>query len=227
MKKLIVAVLAAVLIGSVFRTYQVQYLLHANQVVILEPYMALDVEIPEMGISIHKPFDHKYGHGSGVLIGHRGYILTAGHMVKNSSLFFVKFKDGFKCKAVFVALDHKSDLALLKIYAEKDVRFNGVNYLGLTPMVGDSVYHIGNPIDMKYILTTGIVSSVTDYTISTTVINPGSSGGALFNREGQLIGICSALKTMSPFPAWSGHSLFVTVNDIKRFLGMWREVING
>jgi len=201
--------------------YQLLYLLHRDDVVLLEPYMSIHMDTI-FGQRIDLPFDHVYGHGSGVLIGSEGYILTAGHMVNNSRLMHVKTHSGREYKATFVGRYSKGDLALLKIVNTKDEGFNGVNCLGWKVMIGDQVFHIGNPMNISWIFTEGRVSQMTGrYTLSTTVVNPGSSGGALYNRYGFLIGICSALQTPSIFPAFAGHSIFVDVDGIKDFLAGW------
>ncbi len=218
MRKIIIS-LGLLLTAAFCIPYQIMYKLHVNQVVRIEPYMKLDFDMPML--KIHLPFGHKYGHGSGVLIGSQGLVLTARHMTNDSSLFYIQTREGKGYKAVLVAKDARSDLALLRIIKTTDT-FSGVSFFGHTPFVGDSVFHIGNPIDLHWFFAVGRVSEINGkYTVSDNVVNPGSSGGPLYNRQGQLIGICSALATLSPFPAWAGHSLFVPIKDIKRFLDMW------
>ncbi len=222
MKKGIVAALL-ILVALFTLPYCMLYLYHADEVVRLEPYNSPVISF--FGIQLQLPFNHVYGHGSGVLIGSRGYILTAGHMVNDSRLLFVRMRDGKTYKAVFVARYSKADLALLKIVGTKRL-FYGVRWIGWKPQVGDEVFHIGNPMSFQWIFTDGRVSEIKDpYTVTTTVVNPGSSGGALYNRHGFLIGICSALVTLSPYPAFAGHSLFVNERSIKDFLAGWEGVL--
>ncbi len=205
--------------------YQLMYLMHADEVVMLEPYEKIEMDTIFSG-HISLPFNHVYGHGSGVLIGHKGLILTAGHMVNGSRFMFVKFKSGKTGQAVFVGRYSKGDLALLKLINTKGERYPGVDMFGWTSLIGDQVWHIGNPISLRWIFTEGRVSQKFDeYTLSTTVVNPGSSGGALYNRQGFLIGICSALMTPSPFAAFAGHSVFVNVKSMRDFLAGWEGAI--
>ncbi len=227
MKKFIVLITLFVVLFTLI-PYQLMYLLHADEVVMLEPYEKIEMDTIFSG-HLSLPFNHVYGHGSGVLIGHRGLILTAGHMVNSSRLMFVKFKSGFTGRAVFVARYSKGDLALLRMIPPSPGFYGyypGVDMFGWTSLIGDQVWHIGNPISLRWIFTEGRVSQrIDEYTLSTTVVNPGSSGGALYNRQGFLIGICSALMTPSPFAAFAGHSLFVNVKSMRDFLAGWEGSI--
>ena len=215
MKKGIVAAIL-VLISLFTLPYCMLYLYHADEVVRLEPYTSPVIGF--LGLRMQLPFNHVYGHGSGVLIGNKGYILTAGHMVNSSRLLFVSLRNGKTYKAVFVGRYAKTDLALLKIVNTKD-EFYGIKFIGWKPQIGDEVFHIGNPMDIAWIFTDGRVSELKDpFTTTTTVVNPGSSGGALYNRHGFLIGICRAsLKPIPPFRLLRDIRFLLTKVVLKTF----------
>jgi len=142
--------------------------------------------------------------GSGVIIDHRGYILTNAHVIDKASKIFVALSEKRKeLEATLVGQDNRLDLAVLKIAK------NG-NYPFLKPghsddlMLGETVIAIGNPLGLGHSITTGIISStqrriqvaenLTSIFIQTdALINPGNSGGPLININGELIGINTAI----------------------------------
>ena len=146
-------------------------------------------------------------YGSGVAISHDGYIVTADHLFKNinSPKIIVYDSKGEYYKAAFIGGDLKSDIAVIKI-EKTDLTFS--NLTSVDTNVGDKVYSISCPMDksLSMSVTSGIVSGV-DRRFKTengtkslkciqtdAPINPGSSGGGLFNSYGDLIGInCSKI----------------------------------
>ena len=141
------------------------------------------------------------GLGSGVIVTEDGYILTNGHLVDGSKQVEVTLQDGREFNAKVIGLDSKSDVAVLKIEAQR---------LPTVPLaeshnvqVGDSVLAFGYPFGVGQTVTHGIVSAtdrdgvgIEDYEsfIQTDApINPGNSGGALVDVTGQLIGINTAI----------------------------------
>jgi serine protease Do len=142
--------------------------------------------------------------GSGFLLDQRGYIITNAHVVADALEIIVVLSDDTKYEARPIALDRTSDLALLKIEAEKS--FPTVT-LGRSDdlMIGETVLAIGNPFGYQHTLTDGIISAVhRDMAIEDRVfpsliqisapINPGNSGGALLNINGEVIGINTAIR---------------------------------
>lgn len=141
------------------------------------------------------------GSGSGVIVTEDGYIVTNNHVIQGASKARVYLQDGTEYAASIVGADVRTDIAVLKIEAT-----------GLTPavigsskdaVIGERVYAIGNPLG---VLTTsvsdGIISGL-DRTITiddqsmtlmqtNAAVNPGNSGGGLFNSSGKLIGIVNA-----------------------------------
>ncbi len=146
--------------------------------------------------------------GSGVIVDSEGYIITNDHVVAGSDEIFVKLYDNTEMQARIIGTDPKTDLALLKIDAKDklpSVEFVNSNQL----RVGDVVIAIGNPFGFGGTVTTGIISSkgrdlgidqdelVDDFLQTDAAINTGNSGGPLFNIEGKVIGLNTALPEIS------------------------------
>ncbi len=149
------------------------------------------------------------GVGSGVVLHGDGFVATAGHVVEQAWEIIVEFKNGERQVADVVTLSRSEDLALLKV-AEMPAGTYVPELGGSSELVvGEPVFCIGAPLGLKHTLTTGIVSAIrTEFghelaflpknVIQTdAAINQGNSGGALFNRSGQVIGIASFLASTS------------------------------
>ncbi len=142
----------------------------------------------------------KLGDGSGIIISADGYIATNSHVIddsKNTGVL-VTLSDGSQYLAAIVGVDPKTDLAVLKIDAEKLTPAEFSDSDGI--FVGQEVYAIGNPggANFSNSLTRGTVSAL-NRTLSTNgyvryiqtdaAINPGNSGGPLINEDGRVIGM--------------------------------------
>ena len=139
--------------------------------------------------------------GSGFVIDPSGIIVTNNHVIADADEIEVNFSDGSKLKAEVIGKDAKTDIALLKVKSDKP--------LTAVPMgdsnkirVGDWVMAIGNPFGLGGTVTVGIVSArnrdinsgpYDDFIQTDAAINRGNSGGPLFNMEGQVIGINTAI----------------------------------
>lgn len=139
--------------------------------------------------------------GSGVIVdATRGLVLTNNHVIENADEVQVTLADGRTVKAQFVGSDPDTDIALMRIQADR---------LTAIPMadsdrlqVGDFVVAIGNPFGVGQTVTSGIVSAVgrnnlpgagfQNFIQTDASINPGNSGGALVNLDGELVGINTA-----------------------------------
>jgi serine protease Do len=152
---------------------------------------------PQGGVPTH-------GIGSGFIISPDGTILTNAHVVQNASEVTVKLTDRREFKATVVGVDAQTDIAVLKIDAENlpSVKLGDPKNLD----VGEWVVAIGSPYGFENSVTSGIVSaksrSLPDGTyvpfIQTDVaVNPGNSGGPLFNLEGEVVGINSQIYSRS------------------------------
>ncbi|HET7548403.1 MAG TPA: DegQ family serine endoprotease [Usitatibacter sp.] len=140
------------------------------------------------------------GEGSGFIVSHDGYILTNAHVVDHANLVNVKLTDRREFKAKVVGVDKDSDIALIKIDAKNLPTVKLGN--SRDTKVGEWVVAIGSPYGFENSVTAGIVSaksrSLPDATyvpfIQTDVaVNPGNSGGPLFNLAGEVIGINSQI----------------------------------
>ncbi|MFT4257673.1 MAG: Do family serine endopeptidase [Pseudoxanthomonas sp.] len=139
--------------------------------------------------------------GSGVIIdAQNGYVLTNHHVVENADGVSVTLGDGRTVKAEFIGSDPDTDVALIRIPADKLTAIPLANSDAL--QVGDFVVAVGNPYGLGQTVTSGIVSAVgrsgipvagyQNYIQTDASINPGNSGGALVNLRGELVGINSA-----------------------------------
>jgi serine protease DegQ len=139
--------------------------------------------------------------GSGVIIdAAKGYVLTNHHVIENADDVQVTLADGRSVKAEFLGSDADTDIALIRIPADKltEIRLGNSDQL----RVGDFVVAIGNPFGFSQTVTSGIVSAVgrsgirglgyQNFIQTDASINPGNSGGALVNLQGQLVGINTA-----------------------------------
>lgn len=142
------------------------------------------------------------GLGSGVIIdAAKGYVVTNNHVIDNADKIIVKLTDGREIEATKLGADAQSDIALLKIDAEKLVDLKIADSDNLR--VGDFVVAIGNPFGLNQTVTSGIVSALgrsglniggyEDFIQTDAAINRGNSGGALVNLHGELIGINTAI----------------------------------
>ena len=129
--------------------------------------------------------------GSGVVLSSDGLIATNFHMIENASTAQFLFNDGsiYQGKTTVVGLDPEADIALLKI-SKTGLKAASIS---TSYAIGDAVTAIGSPDGNRNKETTGVINGFDQDIISTSaVISHGSSGGGLFNSNGQLIGMTSA-----------------------------------
>ncbi|MDK1384836.1 DegQ family serine endoprotease [Sinorhizobium sp. 8-89] len=140
--------------------------------------------------------------GSGVIVdADKGFILTNHHVVANAGEVVVTLKDRRRFPAELVGSDEATDIALLKIEADKLKALPLGDSSALR--VGDSVVAIGNPFGLGQTVTSGIVSALgrgginvegyEDFIQTDASINPGNSGGALVTADGLLVGVNTAI----------------------------------
>jgi Do/DeqQ family serine protease len=148
------------------------------------------------------------GLGSGVIVSPDGYILTNNHVVEGADELKVLLSDDREFTAKVIGADPKTDVAVVKIEADKLPVITLADSDKLR--VGDVVFAVGNPLDVGQTVTMGIVSAKNrnvkileevggyeDYIQTDAAINMGNSGGALVDARGRLIGINSAIMTTS------------------------------
>lgn len=143
--------------------------------------------------------------GSGVIISEDGYIITNNHVVEKSEDIRITLYDKRSFKGKVVGSDPKTDIAIVKISAQRlpYVRWGDSDRL----KVGEFVLAIGNPYGLSHTVTMGIISAVgranvgiadyEDFIQTDAAINPGNSGGPLVNINGELIGINTAIFSRS------------------------------
>jgi len=139
--------------------------------------------------------------GSGFVIKDNGTVITNNHVIQNAEGIVVKFTDGKEYEAKLIGTDPVSDIAVLKIQSNK--KFPAVKFADSdNAKVGDWVLAIGNPFGLGGTVTQGIISAINrdinmgryDNFIQTDAsINQGNSGGPLFNMDGEVLGINTAI----------------------------------
>jgi putative serine protease PepD len=142
--------------------------------------------------------------GSGVIVNEQGQILTALHVVRNATAIRVTFADGTESAAEVVGADPEHDIAVLEAEVGPEVIVPAV--LGGGVRVGDEAFPVGSPFGFVSSITAGVVSGLNrsiarqdgsgelDGLIQfDAAVNPGSSGGPLLDRDGQVVGIVTAL----------------------------------
>ncbi|NND05103.1 MAG: PDZ domain-containing protein [Saprospiraceae bacterium] len=163
------------------------------------------------------------GKGSGVIISDNGHIVTNNHVIEFADQFEVTLYDDRKYKAVLIGSDPRTDLAVLKIEAEglPFLRFGNSEEVA----VGEWVLAVGNPFDLTSTVTAGIVSAkgrhkilkrmdaIEDFIQTDAVVNPGNSGGALVAKDGQLIGINTAIATATGY--YAGYSFAIPAEIVQ------------
>ena len=143
---------------------------------------------------------HKRGLGSGFVVGADGLIMTNAHVVDGATQVTVKLPDRREYKAKVLGIDKLTDIAVLKIDAKglKPVTLGDPS----TAKVGDWVLAIGSPYGFENSVTAGIVSATSralpegtyvPFIQTDAAVNPGNSGGPLFNMRGEVIGINSQI----------------------------------
>jgi serine protease Do len=155
--------------------------------------------------------------GSGFIVSADGYVLTNTHVVKGADKVVVKLADRREFSAKVVGQDRQADVAVLKIDADHlpTVKIGDSS----KSRVGEWVMAIGSPFQFENTVTSGIISArsrlnseslYTSYIQSEVPVNPGNSGGPLFNMKGEVIGINSWIFTRSG--CYQGLSFSIPIN---------------
>jgi S1-C subfamily serine protease len=155
------------------------------------------------------PSSDEEGLGSGVIVNAQGAILTARHVVAGASTITVTYVDGTTANAVVAFEQPDHDIAVLTPDAPPQVLVPAVLASSRGLRVGDEAYAVGHPLQLVDSMSAGVISGL-DRTIPVpgggkltgliqfdTAVNPGNSGGPLLNRDGQVIGIVTALANPS------------------------------
>lgn len=188
------------------------------------------------------PREQQLGLGSGVILSQDGYLVTNNHVIKGAERLEITLNDNRTFDATVVGSDAATDLALLKIDATG---------LPVIPMgdsddlkIGEWVLAVGNPFGFTSTVTAGIVSAkarslsgarggqmtIESYIQTDAAVNPGNSGGALVNTNGELVGINTAIYSQTG--NYAGYSFAIpasivtkVVADIKEYGTVQRAVL--
>jgi len=176
------------------------------------------------GRRIQVPDNVSIGFGSGVVISPDGYIVTNNHVVENARKVVVTFNDKHKREATIIGTDPTTDIALIKVDAEnlEFLTFGDSDKV----RVGEWVLAVGNPFNLTSTVTAGIVSAkarninilgegtIESFIQTDAAVNPGNSGGALVNINGDLIGINAAIASRTG--GFEGYSFAIPSNIAKK-----------
>ena len=162
--------------------------------------------------------------GSGVIAASDGYLITNNHVIEGAEDILVKLADGREYKGRPVGKDPRTDIAIIKIEEKNLPTIPWADSDRLR--VGEIVFAIGNPYGLNQTITMGIVSAlgrtgigITDYEdfIQTdAAINPGNSGGALVNIRGEIVGINTAIFSVTG--GYQGIGFAIPSNMVKRVM---------
>ena len=166
--------------------------------------------------------------GSGFVISEDGFIVTNNHVIEGADEINIEFFNGDELQAELVGTDPNTDIALLKVEADgplPHVPFGNSD----TARVGDWVVAMGNPLGQGFSVSAGIVSArnralsgtYDDYIQTDAAINRGNSGGPLFNMDGQVIGVNTAI--LSPNGGSIGIGFSMASNVVTRVVDQLQE----
>ncbi|MBS9777261.1 MAG: Do family serine endopeptidase [Gammaproteobacteria bacterium] len=156
-------------------------------------------------------------HGSGFFIDEQGFIITNAHVVKGGDEIIVSTTEQKEYKAELIGLDERTDVALLKINKDNTPAVKVGNSDSIE--VGNWVLAIGSPFGFDYTATKGIVSAVSrslpdgtyvPFIQTDAAVNPGNSGGPLFNLDGEVIGVNSQIYSRTG--SFNGLAFAIPIN---------------
>ncbi len=171
------------------------------------------------------------GSGSGVIVTSDGYIVTNNHVIEDASEIEVTLNDNSTYSAKIVGADPSTDIAVLKIEASDllPVAFGNSDDI----QVGEWVLAVGNPFNLTSTVTAGIVSAkarniniigsrnrdvvpIESFIQTDAAVNPGNSGGALVNVNGELVGINTAIASQTG--SYTGYSFAVPSKLVRKVM---------
>lgn len=166
--------------------------------------------------------------GSGFVISEDGYIVTNNHVIAEADEILIEFFSGETLPAKLIGRDPKVDIALLKVESDAPLPFVSFGDSDIM-RVGDWVMAMGNPLGQGFSVSAGIVSArnralsgtYDDYLQTDAAINRGNSGGPLFNMDGQVIGVNTAI--LSPNGGSIGIGFSMASNVVTRVVDQLRE----
>ena len=166
--------------------------------------------------------------GSGFVISEDGFIVTNNHVIVGADEIMIEFRSGLELPATVIGTDENTDLALLKVDPAEPLPF--VTFGDSDVMrVGDWVMAMGNPLGQGFSVSAGIVSAreralsgaYDDFIQTDAAINRGNSGGPLFNMEGEVIGVNTAI--LSPNGGSIGIGFSMASNVVNPVISQLQE----
>ncbi|HLC29607.1 MAG TPA: trypsin-like peptidase domain-containing protein [Dehalococcoidia bacterium] len=170
--------------------------------------------------------------GTGVVIDDSGTILSSLHVVQDAAEVRVTFADGSESEASVILRQRENDLAVLRPSVIPDDLVPATLASSEALRVGDEVFPVGNPFGISNSLSAGVVSGLgrhykspkTGDTLTNLIqfdaaVNPGNSGGPLLNRDGEVVGIVTALLNPTEQDVFIGIGFAVTIETASAALG--------
>lgn len=167
--------------------------------------------------------------GSGFVVSADGYIITNNHVIDKADEIMIEFFDGTTLDAKVIGRDTKTDIALLKVEVEEPLPFVKFGDSDIA-RVGDWVLAIGNPLGQGFSVSAGIISAnnrslrsgpYDDFIQTDAAINRGNSGGPLFNMDGDVIGVNTAI--ISPNGGSIGLGFSMASNVVSAVVDQLKE----
>ena len=166
--------------------------------------------------------------GSGFVLSEDGYVVTNNHVIESADEITIEFFNGTELDAKVVGTDPNTDIALLKVEAEGPLPYVSFGDSDKA-RVGDWVLAMGNPLGQGFSVSAGIVSArnralsgtYDDYIQTDAAINRGNSGGPLFNLDGQVIGVNTAI--LSPNGGSIGIGFSMASNVVTKVVEQLKE----
>jgi S1-C subfamily serine protease len=154
--------------------------------------------------------DERVGVGTGVVVNANGDILTSLHVVADASAIEITFADGTEATAQIISAEPENDIAVLRPSQPPELLVPAILGNSGAMRVGDEAFAVGNPMGLAASMSAGVISGfnrsipiedseqrLEGLIQFDTAVNPGNSGGPLLNRQGQVVGIVTALANPS------------------------------
>jgi serine protease Do len=166
--------------------------------------------------------------GSGFVISEDGYVVTNNHVIEGADEILIEFFSGKELPAKVIGTDPNTDIALLKVETDSPLPFVSFGDSD-NARVGDWVMAMGNPLGQGFSVSAGIVSArnralsgtYDDYIQTDAAINRGNSGGPLFNMDGDVVGVNTAI--LSPNGGSIGIGFSMASNVVSRVVDQLKE----
>ena len=166
--------------------------------------------------------------GAGFVISEDGYVVTNNHVIEGADEILVEFFSGEELPATVIGKDPNTDIAVLKVESDTPLPFVSFGDSDVA-RVGDWVMAVGNPLGQGFSVSAGIISarnralsgSYDDFIQTDAAINRGNSGGPLFNMDGQVIGVNTAI--LSPNGGSIGIGFSMASNVVTNVVDQLQE----